>query len=205
MSAVLSSSVGWKAAAIPSVPIWRLSVAQYHEMIRTGILTADDQVELLEGWLVYKMPKNPPHRIVTKLTRNAFEAIVPAGYYVDSQEPITLTDGEPEPDVAIIRGATRDYQNRHPGAAEVVLTVEVADTTLECDQGVKKRSYARAGIPVYWIINVKEDKCEVYTEPTIDELEADYQQRRDCTVSDEIPVMIEGQLVGSISLRDLLP
>ncbi|WP_242040796.1 hypothetical protein [Coleofasciculus sp. FACHB-1120] len=75
-------------AAVPTEPVWRLSVEQYHQMIRLGILSNDDPVELLDGWLVYKTPKNPPHRATTKLTRNALEAIIPEGWYVDTQEPI---------------------------------------------------------------------------------------------------------------------
>jgi len=123
-------------------------------MIRAGILTPDDPVEMLAGWLVYKMPKNPPHRIATKLALQALEAVVPAGCYVDSQEPITLDDSEPEPDVMVVRGDTRQYRERHPGVDDVVLIVEIADTTIERDRGVKKAVYARAGIPVYWIVNL---------------------------------------------------
>ena len=57
--------------AVPTEPVWRLTVEQYHQMIRSGILDSDDAIELLEGWLIPKMPKNPPHRAATKLTRNA--------------------------------------------------------------------------------------------------------------------------------------
>jgi hypothetical protein len=71
-------------------------------MIRAGILTDDDPVELLEGWLVPKMPKNPPHRITTRLTREALVGILPTGWYVDTQEPITTADSEPEPDVVVV-------------------------------------------------------------------------------------------------------
>jgi Uma2 family endonuclease len=90
-------------------------------MIHLGILSDDDPVELLEGWLIYKMPKNPSHRVTTKLTLKALEAIVPQGWYVDSQEPITLEDSEPEPDIAIVRGDTRDYLDRHLGASDIAL------------------------------------------------------------------------------------
>src|SRR5438552_16704613 len=93
----------------PSEPVFRLSVEQYHEMIDAGILTDDDPVELLEGWLVSKMPKKPAHRIATRRTRTALEGIVPEGWYVDSQEPITLGSSEPEPAVAVVRGQTEDY------------------------------------------------------------------------------------------------
>ncbi len=114
---------------VPPEPFWRLSVEQYRQIIRAGILTKDDPIELLEGWLIQKMPKNPRHRAATKLTRDALEAIVPRGWYVDSQEPITLSDSEPEPDVIIVRGDTRDYLDRHPGVADLGLVVEIADST----------------------------------------------------------------------------
>src|SRR5262245_43226358 len=96
-------------AAQPRDLVWRLSVDQYHAMIWGGILTDDDPVELLEGWLICKMSKNPRHRVATRLVRLVLEGIIPEGWYVEAQEPITTTDSEPEPDVAVIRGNTRDY------------------------------------------------------------------------------------------------
>jgi hypothetical protein len=92
-----------RPAGNPNDLIWRLSVEQYHEMIRTGILTSDDPVELLEGWLIYKTPKSPRHSVSTRVTRRALEGVVPDGWYVDTQEPITLDDSEPEPDVMLVR------------------------------------------------------------------------------------------------------
>ena len=154
-----------KPTAIPSDTLWRLSVAQYHTMLQVGILEEGDRLELLEGILVAKMTKNPPHRISTKLIREALENITPDGWYVDSQEPITLVDSEPEPDVVIIRGKTTDYRDRHPVAADVVLVIEVADSTLERDRTSKQRIYARAGIAIYWILNLRDRQLEVYTEP----------------------------------------
>jgi len=191
--------------AVPTEPIWRFSVAQYHQMIRLGILTEDDPVELLEGWIIHKMPKNPPHRAATKLTRNALEEIVPEGWYVDAQEPITLLDSEPEPDVVVVRGNTRDYLDRHPGSQDLALVVEIADSTLERDRSSKKRLYARAGIPVYWIVNLPEQKLEVYTEPIDLSQEPTYQQRQDYSLSDEVSVAIEGREVGRLTVQDLLP
>ncbi len=190
---------------VPTEPVWRFSLAQYHEMIRLGILTEDDPVELLEGWIIQKMPKNPPHRAATKLTRNALEEIVPEGWYVDAQEPITLEDSEPEPDVVVVRGNTRDYLDRHPGSQDLALIVEIADSTLERDRTSKKRLYARAGIPVYWIVNLPEQKLEVYTEPINLAAVPTYQQRQDYNLSDEVAVVIEGQEVGRLTVRELLP
>src|SRR5436190_15644434 len=89
-------------ADIPDVPIYRLSVEQYHAMARAGILDEDAPAELLEGWLVQKMTKYPAHRVATHRVRRALERLVAVGWYVDSQEPITLPDSEPEPDVVVV-------------------------------------------------------------------------------------------------------
>src|SRR5205807_4066795 len=83
---------------VPTEPIYRLSVAQYHAMARHGILDEDAPVELLEGWLVQKMTKHRPHSRCTHRTRRALERILPAGWYVDTQEPVTTAESEPEPD-----------------------------------------------------------------------------------------------------------
>jgi Uma2 family endonuclease len=111
-------------------------------MIQAGILTEDDPVELLEGWLVTKMPKKATHTLTTQLTQEILAQIVPNGWFVNAQEPITLKDSEPEPDVAVVRGKRRNYQNRHPGPTDVALVIEVADATLQRDQIIKKRLYA---------------------------------------------------------------
>src|SRR6266852_1103590 len=106
-------------AAVPTEPIYRLSVAQYHAMADHGILDEDDPVELLEGWLVQKMTKHRPHSIVTRRTRRALERVTPADWYVDSQEPLTTLDSEPEPDVLVARGEMANDLERHPGPAEI--------------------------------------------------------------------------------------
>lgn len=191
--------------AVPTDPIWRLQVQQYHDMIRAGILTDDDPVELLEGWLVTKMPKNPPHRISTQVTREAFAQLLPPGWYVDDQEPITTKDSEPEPDVVIVQGDRRDYLERHPYADEVGLVVEVADTTLQRDRTSKKRLYARAGIAVYWIINLVDRQIEVYTKPLSNAQLPDYQERKDFSIHDQIPLLLNGQEIGTIPVQNLLP
>lgn len=193
------------APAVPTEPVWRFSVEQYHQMICLGIFTSDDPVELLEGWIIQKMPKNPPHRAATKLTRNALEEIVPGGWYVDTHRTITLDDSEPEPDVVIVRGNTLDYLDRHPGVQDLALVVEIADSTLERDRTFKKRLYARAGIPVYWIVNLVEKQIEVYTKPINLPEEPTYQQRKDYSILDEIAVVIEGQEVGRLTVQDLFP
>lgn len=194
-----------QTVASPLIPlpdfVWRLSVEQYHKMINTGILTEDDPVELLEGILVTKMPKNPPHSLVTQLVRDALARIFSLGWCVNTQEPITLAGSEPEPDVAVVRGERRQYANSHPGAGDTALVVEVSDSSLPRDRGLKKRTYAGAAIPMYWIVNLAERKVEAYSEPS----GLDYQQRQDYDDTTEIPVTIGGQEIGRIAVRELLP
>lgn len=193
------------SSPIPTDPIWRLKVGQYHEMIRTGILADEDPVELLEGWLVTKLPKNPPHRIATQLIREALAKRVPDGWYVDDQEPITTADSEPEPDVVIVQGNRRDYLERHPAASEVALVVEVADTTLQRDRTSKKRLYARAGVAIYWIVNLVEQHIEVYTNPFSNASPPDYHDRRDFPMQSSIPVILNGQEIGVLLVQEVLP
>jgi len=181
--------------------VWKFTVGQYHQMIHAEILGEDDPVELLEGVLVTKMPKNPPHSLATHLIREALTRLISLGWCVNTQEPITLTDSEPEPDVAVVQGSPRQYSDRHPRAEETALVIEVADSSLSRDRGLKKRIYARAGIPVYWIVNLPERKIEVYSQPA----EADYQRRQDFEPDTEIPVLIEGRELGHITVRELLP
>ncbi len=190
---------------IPRESLYRLTVEQYHAMAGAGILTDDDPVELLEGLLVCKMTKYRPHTMTTGLLRDALSEIVSSWCYVDAQEPVTTSDSEPEPDLLVVRGTRRDYTDRQPGPEEVVLVVEVADTTLRRDRGVKKRIYAAAGLSIYWIVNLKERQVEFYTGPTGPAQRSTYAQRRDYGLGDTILVVIDDTEVGRILVKDVLP
>jgi len=185
--------------------IWRFSVDQYHAMLDAGILTEDDSAELLGGWLVRKMTQKPPHPVAVDLIRDAFATQLVNPWYVRTQAPITLGEGEPEPDVVLARGNRRDYLQRHPGPDDVVLVVEIADTSLARDRGVKKQIYALAGIPVYWIVNLSERVIEVYTDPSVAGASPDYAARRDFSAAEVIPVMIDGVESGRLAVQELLP
>jgi Uma2 family endonuclease len=192
-------------AGLPLESLYRLTVEQYHALAREGILTDDDPVELLEGLLVCKMTKYRPHTLATGLLRDALAVIVAPECYVDAQEPGTTSDSEPEPDLLVVRGTRRDYRDRQPGPDEVVMVVEVADTTLRRDRGVKKRIYAAAGLSIYWIVNLKERQIEVYTGPTRRTKRPTYAQRRDYRPEETIPVVIDNTEVGQIHVQEVLP
>lgn len=185
----------------PPDKIRRLTVEQYHRMGEAGILTEDDRVELLEGLLVDQITKKPQHSVSMGLVTDGLVRLVPTGWSIRVQEPITTPDSEPEPDICVVRGSRRDYTENHPHPADVALVVEVSDATLQQDRTLKLRIYARARIPVYWILNLPERTLEVYTEPAGD---GDYRQRRTYLETDNAPVWIVRQEVGQVAVAKLL-
>jgi len=189
----------------PDMPLWRLSVEQYHALARQGFFSEDDRVELLEGLLVPKMTILPPHRRSTHRVQTALRQNIPAGHYVASPSPVTLAASEPEPDVVVVRGSDDDYPDRHPGPDDVALLVEVSDTTLRHDQGFNKMIYAKARIVIYWIVNLIDRRVEVHTDPTGPGPMPDYRQRQDYAETDQVPLIIDGQEVAWIAVRELLP
>jgi len=191
-------------AGRPDDFILRLSVQQYHDMIRQGILSSDDPVELLEGFLVVKMSKNPPHAKSTGRVQRHLDGKLPPGFFTRVQDPITLEDGEPEPDVAVARGTDDDYTDRHPGPADVPLVVEVADSTLVRDRTLKLRSYARAGIRVYWIVNLLARQIEVYQQPVGGD-EPTYLRQDVFGEQERVPVILDGREIATLNVADLLP
>lgn len=118
---------------------------------------------------------------------------------------ITLADSEPEPDVLIVRGGRRDYPTRLPSPPNLSLVVEIAETSLRHDHIVKGRIYARAGIPVYWVVNVIDRQVEVYSEPTGDVPEPACQDRFNLTIGQLVPVVIDGQKAAEVAVADLMP
>src|SRR4051794_32544531 len=145
---------GAAPAGTPPGPVRRFTVAEYHRLVEVGVLTEDDPVELLEGWIVFKMPKNPRHDNTVFRVQQLLSRVLPADWLVRVQSAITTGDSEPEPDVTVAAGPVTAYDSRHPGPSEIALVVEVADTSLTRDRVDKQRLYARAQIAAYWIVNL---------------------------------------------------
>jgi Uma2 family endonuclease len=197
-----------KLTALPvDLPPWRLhrfTVKQFQRMIESGVFGAEDRVELLEGWVVNKVTQNPPHAVALELAQALLRALLPAGWHVREQKPITTPDSQPEPDLVVVQGLPRRYAKRHPTPRDVALVVEVAGETLLKDRTSKARLYARARLPVYWIINLVDAKVEVYTRPKRGKIPA-YRERRDYGQDESVPLAVAGQELGLIAIRDLLP
>jgi Uma2 family endonuclease len=187
-----------------SLSFYRLTVAQYHAMIEAGILTEDDRCELLRGWIVAKMPPNPPHATtVTRLGRRLIR-LLPDEWPVRVQCPITLRDSEPEPDVAVVRGPEEAYRTRHPAARDVALAIEVAESSLDQDREVKGPLYAGERIPIYWIVNLVASWIEVYSDPKGGRSPG-YRRRQDYGVGQSVPLVLGNRVVAHLPVRELLP
>ncbi len=182
----------------------RFSVAEYHRLCEIGLLTEDDDIELLEGYLINKMSRNPPHDGVLSDLHERLDALKPSGWRIRSQCPITLSESEPEPDLALVQADPGRYRTRHPYPAEIGLVIEVSDSSLEGDRQDKCRIYARAGLVRYWIVNIPERQIEVYEQPSGPTDAPAYSQRTDYRLGDNLPFPLDGVLLATLVVRNLL-
>lgn len=140
-------------SAVLDLPRHRFSRAQYEHMVDTGVFGPEDRLELLEGEIIDMAPEKSRHATAIRLLEDALRKVFGYGYDIRSQLPLSLNDlSQPEPDIAVVTGSPRDYRDAHP--AHAVLVVEVADTTLAYDRTRKLATYARSGIPEYWILDL---------------------------------------------------
>jgi Uma2 family endonuclease len=187
----------------PPFPIARFSVEQYHRMIESGAFTEDDRVELIEGWVVRKMAKGPAHEYSTGECEELLRERLPAGWHVRNQAPITLSNSEPEPDLAVARGTRADFRSRHPRGGDLALIVEISDTTFDTDR-LKGVTYGAAGIRVYWLVNLRERCVEVYTQPTGIGATG-YAGCEVLAEGEELRLVIDDEDCGGIAVTSLLP
>jgi Uma2 family endonuclease len=182
----------------------RLTVEQYHQMIANGILGEDDPVELLEGYMVTKMPRGPEHDCALSTLHDLMCRTVPAGFAVRGQCAATIQESEPEPDLVVARGDRALFRHRHPGPADTALVIEVSASSLSRDRNDKARIYARAGIPVYWVVNVVDKQIEVFTQPSGPCDTPAYAAREVFAVGTLVPVVLDGNTVGTIAVSDVM-
>lgn len=201
----MTTTINTLLATVEEDVFWRLSVEQYHQMIDAGILKDGDPIELLEGLLILKMTKNPPHILAVRLCSTLLTRFLPEGWFMSKEDPISTSDSEPEPDLAIIRGSPRDYPDNLPAPTAVGLVIEVSDSTLQRDRALKRRVYAAAGIPTYWIVNLVERTLEVYTLPKSGDDGASYQESKIYAPEDQVVVVLDGREIGTLTVHELLP
>ena len=150
----------------PPLTVKRWKRAEYERLVDLGVF-AGDPVELIGGHLIVAEPQNSPHATAVGAADDALRAVLPPGFIVRAQMPISLDeDSAPEPDLAIVSGRRADYGQGHPTRA--MLVIEVADSSLPFDRRDKGSLYARARIAEYWIVNLSDRVLEVYRDPAPD-------------------------------------
>lgn len=144
----------------------RFTVDEYHAMARSGILTRDDRVELLQGEILRMAAIGSRHAACVRRLNRLFSDLLGDEAIVSIQNPVRLSDfSEPEPDVALLVPREDFYAERHPEPGDIFLLVEVADASRVFDRTIKLPLYARAGVPEVWVVDLEEAAVELYREP----------------------------------------
>lgn len=171
----------------------RFDVGDYYRMAETGILGPEDRVELIEGEIVDMAPIGSAHAgTVNRLARLAAKAMAEGNVLVSMQNPLRLdAHSEPQPDLMLLRPRADDYRDTHPTPADVLLLVEVADSTLAYDRGPKLALYARHGVPEVWIVDLGGRAVEICRQPGPD----GYGERRRVMDGTATPTLVPGLAV----------
>lgn len=163
------------------------SVEDYHRLFELGII--GEKFELIRGAVIEKMPQSPSHASIIALAREHLQEVLPRNTYVREEKPLTLSDSEPEPDLALVRGSSRDYRTSHPDSALLVIEVSISSESLD---RVKLELYAEAGVSETWLIIPEKMAVERYSDPR----HGCYQQ----TASVIAPAALESTVVVGFSL-----
>ncbi|MGB3790546.1 MAG: Uma2 family endonuclease [Phormidesmis sp.] len=156
--------------ALEPAKLKRWTVETYNRMSELGILASHERTELIMGQIVVMAAKGTPHITALRLLAQQLDQfLADRPFFASTQDPIALDDlSELEPDLAILRGEILDYNNKHPQPQDVVLITEIADSTLRQDCEVKDKVYARANIPEYWVLDLKNYQLHIFQQPTAD-------------------------------------
>ena len=165
---------------------------EYYRLAELEILAPDERTELIYGRIITRMsPMGRPHSVCIMNTMDVLEAVFGDDYTVEPQMPIRLGSGlEPQPDIIVLPGQSRDYTDV-PSASDLVLLVEISDSTLRYDQGTKARMYAAEGIPDYWLVNLRARTLEVRRQPESGEYQS-------------LTVYSEGETIAPLASPDAL-
>jgi Uma2 family endonuclease len=148
----------------------RFTVDEYHRLADLGFLTETDRVELIWGEIIEMAAKGRPHATCCSNLLRELAVVIAGQAELRCQDPIVLpvSNSEPEPDLVIVRKKSDNYLSAHPHPSDVLLVIEISDSTLKYDREVKLSLYAEAGISDYWIFNLVDYRLETHSEPLQD-------------------------------------
>lgn len=176
---------------------FRFSREDYHLLEKVGLLTEDSPVELINGEIIEMSPINSLHAGTVKRLLRFLSNALTDQYLIGAQDPIDLGEySEPEPDLSILKYREDTYINSHPGTTDILLLIEVADSSLEKDRTVKLPLYAQADIPETWIVNLQDKQIEVYEGPK----DGTYHKKSIYQTGDTLT----HELIGELPVKDML-
>jgi Uma2 family endonuclease len=185
---------------------YRLSEEEYFRLADAGVISDKAPVFLWKGFLVEKMTKGRPHTTAVLKMDSLVSSLVPTGWFVQQEQPISLGGGSvPEPDLSIVRGVLDDYLVETPRARDLGLVIEVSDSSLPADSTQMLAAYARAAIPCYWIVNIPQHRIDVYARPTGPSAIPCYASCQSFSPDEAVPLILDGKEIGRIAVRDVLP
>jgi Uma2 family endonuclease len=144
----------------------QFNVTEYYRMIEAGILSEQDRVELLDGEIIEMSPIGSRHAACVDRLNHILSRLVGRDVIVRVQNPIRLDNfSEPQPDIALLRSRQDFYAHAHPTPEDVLLVIEVADTSAELDRTIKLPLYAEALIPEAWLVKLQDESIEIFSQP----------------------------------------
>ncbi len=144
----------------------KFTIDEYHRLVDLGFFTENDRIELIRGEIIEMPPKRTPHSVCNSHLWKQLYELIGKQAEIRVQEPIILpSNSEPEPDVVIAKKKADNYLAAHPTAKDIILVIEISDSTLQYDRETKLPLYAEAGINNYWIVNLVDRHLEVYSNP----------------------------------------
>ncbi len=183
----------------------RFTLEEYAELTKIGFFKEDDRIELIRGELIHKAAKGTKHIFCCQELVATLPKLVRHQGIVRCQDPVQLLEcSEPEPDFAIVRDRADDYLDSHPSSDDILLLIEVADSSINYDRTHKGSLYAEAGINHYWIFNVLDTQLEVLTQP-FQNANGDFGYRSQQIYSKHHSIDLPAPLTGSIDLSQILP
>ena len=204
MSTTLETPTTTAPGPLAEVAPYRFSADDFYRMIDLDIFPRESRVGLWDGQVYEKMAKKQSHSVSGSKLVTALLRALPPDWCVWPENPITLApDKAPLPDMAVLRGRADDYRHRRAEADDIGLIVELSDSSLRIDTKVKLVAYAKAGVATYWVVNLVDDRVQVYEMP--DPVGGRYTSERAFGRGSMIPLRLGGVEVGPIAADDVLP
>lgn len=185
---------------------YRIGLDRYRKMVASGVFKPGEPVTLWQGRLVKPMMPDHTQNFISSLLLERLIEIVESGWVVMPRRLVAISEWSlPEPDFTIVRGRPRDYLERWPDSLDVGLLIEVADSSLAIDRGIKLRAYAQSRLPWYGIINIPDRRVEVYEKPMNLADGPGHAVRCDYLPGQSMPVVLDGDRVGWIAVDEIFP